>query len=1077
MPERFKVSRAEEANNYNSFNDTQEDSQFSSYSDPKDDQRIKEKLLPQQSQYTGHDEPYDLYYDTEDEQERPRISTFVQSLANYSNTIPPPSNDPDAPAQPKKGAQMGTLVGVYLPCIQNIFGVILFIRLTWVVGTAGVICGWMIVFTCCCVTMLTAISMSAIATNGVVPGGGSYFMISRSIGPEFGGAVGMLFYTGTTLAGAMYIVGAVEIVLVYMAPSLTLFGEISDDTVKFNNFRVYGSALLVVMGLIVFVGVKFVNKFATVALACVIFSIIAVYVGVFYNFNGSDKLYMCVLGNRLLKLDDLSECHRNTTGPLYKTFCPNNVCDSYWLTHNLTVEKGIKGLASGVFFENIFHSFLEQGQFIAKGNQPQDVDNLEDNNYSQVMVDITTSFTILIGIFFPSVTGIMAGSNRSGDLKDAQKSIPIGTICAILTTSTVYLSSVVLFAGTVDNLLLRDKFGSSIGGRLVVANIAWPNQWVILIGSFLSTLGAGLQSLTGAPRLLQAIAKDEIIPFLAPFSVSSSRGEPTRALIITLIICECGILLGNVDVLAPLLSMFFLMCYGFVNLACALQTLLKTPNWRPRFKYYHWFLSFLGLSLCIAVMFMSSWYLALLALGMAGVIYKYIEYRGAEKEWGDGIRGLALSAARFSLLRLEEGPPHTKNWRPQILLLIKMTPELQIEHRKYVSFVSQLKAGKGLTICASVVGGDYTESAAEAAEAKQTLQTVMQEERVKGFAEILMAKQVSEGLCNLIQTVGLGGLKPNTVILSWPYGWREDADEEQCFEQTVRTLTAAKMALLIPRGIDFYPDNTQKINGNIDIWWIVHDGGLLMLIPFLLKQHRTWKNCKLRIFTVAQFNDNSIQMKKDLKQFLYHLRIEADVEVVEMSDKDISAYAYERTLVMEQRTQMLRELQLNKKESLGVVQSVVDQHHTIEKTPSKVRFEEPNPNNKNENSTEPSVEPTNEPKEDCENNTTEKEDGASEKESLKAHNNSDSINSKEDESVSLEADTLRRVHTAMRLNETIRSMSKDSQLVILNLPSPPKSPKPGKQTYYLDFLEVLSEGMEKVLMVRGGGQEVITIYS
>lgn len=100
---------------------------------------------------------------------------------------------------------------------------------------------------------------------------------------------------------------------------------------------------------------------------------------------------------------------------------------------------------------------MEQGQFIAKGNLPADVENVGVDNYSQIVNDITTSFTILIGIFFPSVTGIMAGSNRSGDLKDAQKSIPIGTICAILTTSTVYLSSVLLFAGTVDNLLLRDK--------------------------------------------------------------------------------------------------------------------------------------------------------------------------------------------------------------------------------------------------------------------------------------------------------------------------------------------------------------------------------------------------------------------------------------------------------------------------------------------------------------------------------------------------------------------------------------------------------------------------------------------
>ncbi|KAJ8950397.1 hypothetical protein NQ314_007937 [Rhamnusium bicolor] len=493
--------------------------------------------------------------------------------------------------------------------------------------------------------------------------------------------------------------------------------------------------------------------------------------------------------------------------------------------------------------DNIYDGFLEQGQFISRGKEPADTEPLGDDNFNQIFADITTSFTILIGIFFPSVTGIMAGSNRSGDLADAQKSIPIGTICAIITTSTVYLSSVLLFAGTVDNLLLRDKFGNSIGGKLVVANIAWPNQWVILIGSFLSTLGAGLQSLTGAPRLLQAIAKDGIIPFLSPFAVSSSRGEPTRALILTLCICQCGILLGNVDVLAPLLSMFFLMCYGFVNLACALQTLLRTPNWRPRFKYYHWSLSFIGLSLCIAVMFMTSWYLALIAMAMAGIIYKYIEYRGAEKEWGDGIRGLALSAARFSLLRLEEGPPHTKNWRPQILILVKLTSDLLPKYRKLFSFAAQLKAGKGLTICASVIGGDYTRSCGEAMAAKQSLTKTMEEERVKGFAEILVVRDITEGLSNLVQSAGLGGLKPNTVILGWPYGWRQSEDDRtwQVFLETVRNVTAARMALLVPKGINFFPDSTDKVVGNIDIWWIVHDGGLLMLLPFLLKQHRTWK--------------------------------------------------------------------------------------------------------------------------------------------------------------------------------------------------------------------------------------------
>ncbi|RZF44655.1 hypothetical protein LSTR_LSTR000607 [Laodelphax striatellus] len=795
---------------------------------------------------------------------------------------------------------------------------------------------------------------------------------------------------------------------------------------------------------------------------------------------------MCVLGTRLLKDIHISQCNKTVGGELYNLFCPGNntkSCDPYFLANNVSIENGIKGLASGVFLTNLGDSFLEDGQYIAKSHDPEEINRLDRPVYNQVMADITTSFTLLIGIFFPSVTGIMAGSNRSGDLADAQKSIPIGTICAILTTSTVYLSAVLLFAGTVDNLLLRDKFGQSIGGRLVVANIAWPNEWVILIGSFLSTLGAGLQSLTGAPRLLQAIAKDGIIPFLAPFAVSSSRGEPTRALLLTVTICQCGILLGNVDYLAPLLSMFFLMCYGFVNLACALQTLLRTPNWRPRFKYYHWSLSFIGLALCIAVMFMTSWYYALMAMGMAGLIYKYIEYRGAEKEWGDGIRGLALSAARYSLLRLEEAEPHTKNWRPQILLLAKLTSELVPKYRKMFTFTSQLKAGKGLTVCVSVVSGDYSRSSSDAISAKQNVAKMMEEEKVKGFVDVLISREISEGISHLIQTTGLGGMKPNTVILGWPYGWRQSEEEQSwhTFLHAVRVITASRMALLVPKGINFFPDSTQKMSGNIDIWWIVHDGGLLMLLPFLLKQHRTWKNCRLRIFTVAQMEDNSIQMKKDLKTFLYHLRIEAEVEVVEMTDNDISAYTYERTLMMEQRNKMVRELRLNKKESLGMVdfneipseenmplvQAIVDHHHDIKATKNQtqeqksrtIRFQEPS-----------------EKDEDKQNQT----DGSSEKSPTPSNKSPAATNnatSGDNPAITPDENNVRRMHTAVKLNEVISKRSYEAQLVILNLPGPPRDTKAERESNYMEFLEVLTEGLERVLMVRGSGREVITIYS
>ncbi|XP_009948245.1 PREDICTED: solute carrier family 12 member 7-like, partial [Leptosomus discolor] len=656
----------------------------------------------------------------------PMVSSLLNKLANYTNLtqgVVEHEADEDSKRKEVKVPRMGTFIGVYLPCLQNILGVILFLRLTWIVGTAGVLESFIIVFMCCACTMLTAISMSAIATNGVVPAGGSYYMISRSLGPEFGGAVGLCFYLGTTFAGAMYILGTIEILLTYISPSAAIFKaeEVGEETeAMLNNMRVYGTCIIILMAIVVFVGVKYVNKLALVFLACVILSIIAIYAGVIKTAFDPPDFPICLLGNRTLSKRSFDVCAKFTesnnetkTTTLWRLFCDspllNATCDDYFRLNNVTEIQGIPGIMSGVLTDNLWSTYSEKGSIVEKKDQPSVAGSEETKmgGLPYVFTDIMTYFTMLVGIYFPSVTGIMAGSNRSGDLKDAQKSIPTGTILAISTTSFIYLSCIVLFGACIEGVILRDKFGEAVNGNLVVGTLAWPSPWVIVIGSFFSTCGAGLQSLTGAPRLLQAIARDGIVPFIQVFGHGKANGEPTWALLLTAGICEIGILIASLDSVAPILSMFFLMCYLFVNLACAVQTLLRTPNWRPRFKYYHWTLSFLGMSLCLALMFICSWYYALIAMLIAGCIYKYIEYRGAEKEWGDGIRGLSLNAARYALLRVEDGPPHTKNWRPQLLVLLNLDSEQLVKHPRLLSFTSQLKAGKGLTIVGSVLQGIY----------------------------------------------------------------------------------------------------------------------------------------------------------------------------------------------------------------------------------------------------------------------------------------------------------------------------------------------------------------------------------
>ncbi|CAI5642202.1 unnamed protein product [Oreochromis niloticus] len=990
----------------------------------------------------------------------PMVSSFLNKLANYTNLTQGVREHEEAEDGVRRAAvmvpHMGTFIGVYLPCMQNILGVILFLRLTWIVGTAGILGSFAIVSMCCICTLLTAISMSAIATNGVVPAGGSYYMISRSLGPEFGGAVGLCLYLGTTFAGSLYILGTIEILLLYIIPPEKVVKETTA-----NDMRIYGTCCLLLMALVVFVGVKYVNKLALVFLSCVVLSIMATYAGAIKTAIKPSNFSVCLLGNRTLKNEMFEKCAK-TDVELWKLFCdspyPNATCDEYFVLNNLTEIQATPGVLGEVINDNLWGNYGPDNMVIEKKNLssvPAEANNDKLKNY--VFNDWATYFTLLVGIYFPSVTGIMAGSNRSGDLRDAQRSIPIGTILAILTTSFIYISFVVLFGACIEGVVLRDKFGFSVKTKPVISILAWPSPWVIVIGSFFSCCGAGLQSLTGAPRLLQAIARDGIIPFLQVFGHGKANGEPTWALLLTVGICEIGILIASLDHVAPILSMFFLMCYLFVNLACAVQTLLCTPNWRPRFKFYHWTLSFLGMSLCLSLMFISSWIYALVVIVIAGCIYKYIEYKGAVKEWGDGIRGLSLNAARYALIRLEEAPLHTKNWRPQLLVLCKLNSDLEVKHPRLLSFTTQLKAGKGLTIVCSVLEGTYMTRGDDAKKGEQNLKAAMAAEKTKGFSHVVVSSSLRDGFSILIQSAGLGGMKHNAVLMAWPTGWKQDRDSSarRNFIETVRETTSAHQALLVAKNIDHFPGNQERLKeGTIDVWWIVHDGGLLMLLPFLLSQHKVWRKCKMRIFTVAQMDDNSIQMKKDLQMFLYQLRLNAVVEVVEMHDSDISAFTYEKTLMMEQRSQMLKQMQLSRTEREREAQLIHDRNTASHSAA----------NDKAAGATSDRVHMT-WTKDKLQNERNKHKENMAVKDMFNMRPEWENLNHS----------NVRRMHTAVKLNEVVVKKSCNSELVLLNMPGPPKNKKGDEN--YMEFLEVLMEGLDRVLLVRGGGREVITIYS
>ncbi|CAJ0584828.1 unnamed protein product, partial [Mesorhabditis spiculigera] len=1005
-----------------------------------------------------------------------------QYVSNYLGafTTPGPA---ERDQQKRAKADLGVMLGVYLPTIQHILGVTMFIRLFWAVGIAGLGQTFLMLFLCCFCTFLTCISISAVATNGVMESGGAYYLISRNLGPEFGSAVGILFYLANTVATSMYLVGGIEILLLYIFPSLTIGGpDVHHDTgtwgMMTHNLRLYSTILLLIEFAIVAMGVKFVQLLAPVSLICVICSILACYAGgVEKTLNPSAGHYVCMLNDRLLQSDvvlppgaafeDMCLYCNKSNEFLTTTFCNSSTssCDAM-IGGNLRCINGFPGLYSGAFMENFGPNYVDA--FYTSVNTQAD-------KKTDVFQDVRTTFFVLLAIWFPAVTGIFTGANMSGDLKNPQTSIPGGTIAAQLTTSFVYFSLAFVFGATIDGNVLRDKNGKSVGSNLVVALLAWPSPWVLLVGSFLSTFGAALQCLCSAPRILQAIAKDDVIPILAPFKVVTSKNEPFNGLILTTVIAECAILLGGMDNIAAVVDFFFLMCYGFVNIICTLHSVLGAPNWRPRFKYYHWTLSFIGAFLCFFIMFSTHWDYALIACALCLLIYKYVEWKGAKKEWGDGIRGLALSTAQYSLMKIEDKDPHPKNWRPQLLLIMSMPwskDNIDIRYMNLLNLASQLKAGRGLSIVSSFIRGNpfSVDDRKRANEIRARMEADMDNLRLRGFSKAIIygEDQIIGSMSTLVQSIGLGGLKPNTMLISWPThdrGEHELADSEyQTFTDKLHAAVAMEMALLVAKGIINFP-NTQtavKLHGYIDVYWIVQDGGLCLLVAYLLKLNKIWRGCKLRIIAIAQESDNNTRMQQDLQKYVYQLRIDAKILIVELADPQISKNAFERTLLMEERTKFIHKMQQQRSIQRGEGQYlsplvVAEQQQAREKANSKGTISSSEADAETEDSGE-------------EEKKLEENDAVPE---LNDHDKKQDVKKK---MRALDRNKVHKMHTAIRLNELITEHSKeDSQLVLLNLPKPPIG-REGLDDY-IHYLEVLSDNLTRVIFVRGTGKEVLTTGS
>lgn len=666
----------------------------------------------------------------------------------------------------------------------------MFLRFGHVVGQSGLWLAIGIVLAAKTITVLTSLSLSAIATNTRVKGGGAYYLISRSLGVEFGGAIGVVFFLAQAISVAMYVIGFTEALTSTFPGTTAYFVEIA----TLVNLLIFGC---------VFVGAGWAIRVQYFILAMLAASLVAFFVGALQAFDG------------------------------------------------------------GLLAANLRPSFIGGA-----------------NVYT------------MFALFFPAVTGIMAGANMSGDLEQPSRSIPVGTLASVVVTGVVYLSMAVLLSGASASAdLIHDP--------MIIRKIAsWP--WLITGGVFAATLSSALGSMMGAPRILQAFSRDAVFKSLNFFSADSGVSpEPRRATVITFLIAQICILPGDLNSIAPVITMFFMITYGLLNLATFYEAITKNPSYRPTFHYCHWSTSLIGFLGCLAVMFLMNWLWASVSILFVAGLHWFIRNREVESRWGDLRSGIIFERARKSLLRLESEVYHPKNWRPILMAMTgtgRTRPHLPI-------YGHWLTSGQGILTLAQVVTGNPESDSHKRDRYEKQLRNFISKENLEAFPAVVCHEKLSSGIQALIQCHGIGGLRTNAVLLGWPRE-QESADS---FGGNIRLITKMQRSVLAARfqttaGEEETPDLWEVPSGTIDVWWRgMKNGELMLLLAHLLHRNPGWRANPIR---VLRFVDNP-QAIDDVREHLVELgatsRIEFTPEVIYQAgspDEAIQATSRNAALVL-----------------------------------------------------------------------------------------------------------------------------------------------------------------------------------
>jgi len=690
-------------------------------------------------------------------------------------------------SEPPAG-RLGTFAGVFTPSILTILGIILFQRLGYVVGASGLIATLEIIGIATLISVITSLSLSAIATNIRVRGGGDYYLISRTLGAHYGGAIGLVLFLAQAVSVAFYCIGFGEAVA-------SILGSPGDPATIASIAAV---ATLLVVG-VAYMGADLATKFQFVVMAALGVALVAFFFGGIEQWNN----------------------------------------------------------------QTLLHSLMpaDSGQ--------------------------SSQFWLVFAVFFPAVTGFTQGVSMSGDLKDPSKSLPRGTFLAVGVSTVVYVVAAVTFAACLPLETLAEDYGAM--RRVSVA------PWLIEVGVIAATISSAMASCMGAPRILQSLAKDNIMPPLAMFAKGDGPTQnPRRAVLLTAAIALVTISLGNLNVVAAVVGMCFLLSYGLLNYATFFEARADSPAFRPKFKYFNAWLSLGGAGLCLGTGIMINPVAAAVAGACMVALHQYLRRTAPQAAWADSRYAYHFKRVRAHLLSMLDGSKHPRDWRPFVFALCNDA----YDRMRLLTFASWIDGESGFTTAVRIMtperDGDSEEQEATTlesehlAKAESDLRAQVREAGLGTSVRVVGAPSVAEGMSQFLQSHGLGPLRPNTILMSAHEQFDDEYREGDAPppEALAAAFSQRKNLILLEGSESDWKllGDTPERERRIDVWWKDSvSSRLCLLLAHLMTRSEGWREAKIKVHVIANDGRTIAEALETAKEMLEDARIEADANAVEFS--------------------------------------------------------------------------------------------------------------------------------------------------------------------------------------------------